>query len=427
MNYVDKWRFAYEAYTADGGFFDGGYIDRYPRESDEKYEARKKIAVYANLFAAKVSRYVGYLFKRQPVRASNNPMIRRIFDDADRRGNSIDVFMSNFAKEAKVRGAGLVLADMPKKTPETLKEQMQTRAVPYFVSIAPENLTEYKIDEEGDFEYVAFSDTLDLSAPGEKKIVEITRRYDRTGWQVIQEGDIVESGKHNLGVCPVLIFSETGEFPAVGEFTQIADLAKRHYNLRSELDEILRSQTFSILTLNADNPSDVTLKLATDNAIVYGKDMKAPSFIAPDAGPASTYQEEIAAVEALIDRIAYDVTTNKAQESGIALDIKFQGLNGSLSNFAMRLEDFEARLFDVACRYLGVRNDVTVSYPKTFNIVDVEKEIAVLESVKQLGYSIPTYERLKLQQIVSNDLHGVDVEDMQKIQAEIEDGLKEAE
>jgi len=51
----------------------------------------------------------------------------------------------------------------------------------------------------------------------------------------------------------------------------------------------------------------------------------------------------------------------------------------------------------------------------------------MLESVKQLVYDVPTYERLKLMQIVSNDLHGMDVEELQKIQAEIENGLKEAE
>ena len=179
-----------------------------------------------------------------------------------------------------------------------------------------------------------------------------------------------------------------------------------------------------MLTLQADNPADFELKLATDNAIVYGRDMQRPDFIAPEAGPAATYQEEIAKLEALIDKIAYNFTTNQAQESGIALDIKFQGLNSSLSNFAMRLEDFEARLFDLCCRYLGIPNDVTIQYAKNFSILDITKEFTTLESFKALGYSAPTYERLKLLQIINNDLNAIDAEDMDKIRSELEDGQK---
>jgi len=49
-----------------------------------------------------------------------------------------------------------------------------------------------------------------------------------------------------------------------------------------------------------------------------------------------------------------------------------------------------------------------------FSIVDVEKEISILGEVKALGYTLPKYEQLKLQQIVANDLNSVDIEDALK-------------
>jgi len=107
------------------------------------------------------------------------------------------------------------------------------------------------------------------------------------------------------------------------------------------------------------------------------------------------------------------------------LQIKFQGLNGSLSNFAMRLQDLEARAFDVVCRFLRIPNDATVRYPTEFNIVDVQNEIAVLEGIKSLGYSLPAYEKAKLERIVKTDLGGIGEEKMSKIGSEIEDGLKQ--
>ena len=422
---LNNYSFIREAYTGEGGFSNGEYVDKFPRESDEKYTERKKIAYYTNMFTSKVNRYAGYLYKTAPMRTSSNDLVTKIFNDVDNRGNSIDVFMGGFAKNAKALGSNLLLIDMPKIIPNNLGEQIQARALPYFVEIDPSSVVKYKLDKFGKFDYISFNDTIDNSSYEDDDVKPIVRYYDKTEWKIFDGKDLIDSGVHNLGICPILSFGENGVFPDVGEFNQIAYLQKKHYNLKSELDEILRGQTFSLLTVNADIPSDVELKLSTDNAIVYGKEMKEPSFIAPDASSAATYQKEIEAIEDTISKIAYDITTNQSKESGIALDIKFQGLNGSLSNFAMRLEDFERRAFKIVALYLGITNvDTAIEYPKEFNIVDVEKEIAILNEIKMLGYSLPMYEKLKLRQIISNDLSSISNDDMNAINLEIEDGLK---
>jgi len=152
--------------------------------------------------------------------------------------------------------------------------------------------------------------------------------------------------------------------------------------------------------------------------------MVRPEFIVPPVAPSNTYQEEISKLESIIDKMSYNFTTNQSQESGIALEIKFQGLNSSLSNFAMRLEDFEMRIFEVMSRYLSISEDITVSYNKEFSLNDINKEIQTLEAFKSLGYNSKTYESLKLQQIINNDLNSISLEDMDKIKAEIEDAMK---
>ncbi len=419
------YKFIKEAYTGTGGFSNGEHLDKFPRESDEKFEERKKIAYYPNLFASKVNRYVGYLFKTTPIRTSSNAIIRQILNDVDAKGNVIDVFMSSFAKTTKALGTGIVLVDMPEIIPNNLKEQTDNRAFPYIVNIEPSSVKKYKLDRYGKFEYIAYDDTINNSTYEKEDKKDITRYFDKNEWKIYEKDKVIKQGKHNLGICPVLYFGENGVFPDVGEFNQIAYLQKRYYNLKSELDEILRGQTFSILTVNANSPSDIELKLSTDNALIYGDGMTRPSFIAPESASAGIYQQEILNIEDTINKVAYDLSTNGAKESGIALDIKFQGLNGSLSNFALRLEDFEMRMFDVVCKYLGINNDVSIEYPKTFNILDVEKEITILSDIKSLGYTLPMYEKLKLQQIISNDLNSVDTENMDAIKSEIEDVLKQ--
>ncbi|BCD61369.1 hypothetical protein NitYY0826_C0208 [Nitratiruptor sp. YY08-26] len=51
----------------------------------------------------------------------------------------------------------------------------------------------------------------------------------------------------------------------------------------------------------------------------------------------------------------------------------------------------------------------------------VSQKFSTLEAFKKLGYSAPTYERLKLLQIINNDLNSIDIEDMDKIRIELED------
>lgn len=425
MDYNKKWAFAVEAYTGDGGFNDKSYIDKHTRESDDKYTERQKITDYSNIFVQKISRYIGYLYKHTPIRSTKDKMIQAIFDDADNAGNSIDVFMSGFSKVAKVRGVGLVLVDMQKDVPDNQAKQLEDRALPYFVKIKAESVVSYKIDKFGKFDFVAYKDTVNESTYEEEKIVNVVRYYDKTEWIIYDGEEVKDKGKHNLGICPILSMGENGVFPDIGEFTQVANIAKRHFNLESEMDDIMRSQTFSILTIQADNPSDVVITLSTDNAIKYGKGMNAPSFIAPDISPSETYRGKIEALESRMDEITYDISTGLGAESGIALDIKFQGLDGSLSNFAMRLNDFEVRMFEVVQKYLKINAKIEIMYPSTFNIVDLEKEISTLQAVKRLGYKLPTYESTKLKQIIGKDLSNADADSISKMNAEIEDQLKE--
>jgi hypothetical protein len=84
----------------------------------------------------------------------------------------------------------------------------------------------------------------------------------------------------------------------------------------------------------------------------------------------------------------------------------------------------ELRAYDVVCRYLGIKNDVDILYPKNFNIIDIEKEIGILSEMKQLVNS-PTYFKLKALQIISNNLNTIDVDNFDEISQEIDDSFKE--
>jgi hypothetical protein len=420
MNYTGEWKFAGEAYTGSGAFSDGTALEKFSRETDENFKRRKQSATreYENIFLSKVNRYVGYLFSRPPTRKTDSEVLGIIKDDIDGAGNDADVFFSSFSKNAKVRGVNLCLVESPQEISSNLKAQLENRELPYLVEILPERVVEYQLDKFGRFEFVAFSDTITTGGYGEQKSKEVTRYYDKSVWAIYDGKNIIESAAHGLAECPVMIFSESGKFESIGEFTQIAGMSKRLYNLASEIGLMLRSQTFSILTIWTEKGSKPDISLGTDNALHYSGD-KPPMFISSDSSQAQTYETRIGKVREAIDRVAYDVTTGEASESGISLEIKFQGLNSSLNSFAKRLEDFEQRIWWVICQKVGLKEDsISVSYEANFSIKDVQSSLDVLTAINSIA-DLPQYKAAKLASIVKDDLRGVNSETLDIVVDEI--------
>ena len=404
MSAFDPTRFQFiaDALNGAGGFADGSYLVQYPREDAAKLDRRKAIAWYANALRPACQRFVGYLTKRPPQRQFGQPLLREFAQSCTWQNDGLDVFWGSFMQDAKARGSMLLLVDRP-------ADPAAERTLPYLVAIAPERVTRYRLDARGQLAEVAFTDTADIA--GQTKTV--TRQYDAAGWAVLEGDKTLESGAHDLGICPILAFAEAGLFPHVGPFATVADLSKRLYNLRSELDEILRAQTFSLLAYQvpsaeqaAFNPSQVAEVFSTEALLVYGAE--APRFIAPPDGPATIYQAVIAQVESLIrDAALYVDPPTTQQESGVALALRFQALNSALVQFARRMEDFERRLWDVVCRWLGIAAPPEIAWSKDYSLTDLKTEIEIAQNMAALG-APPAYQAEKLKQLMALDLSSID-------------------
>lgn len=423
-----RFQFLADALNGNGGFLDGGHLIKYPRESDDKFSRRKEIAWYANDLRPACERFVGYLAKRPPVRDLPHPLLTAFADECNWSNDSLDSFWSAFTVEAKARGSMLLLVDMPAELPASRGEQQQSRAFPYLVAIEPERVKKYLLNDRGQLRSVTITDTLQ---DDNGTLTLVDRTWDEQGWRVEGE-EILSQGTHNLGVCPVLAFTETGLFPHVGNFSQIAYLSKRLYNLRSELDELLRSQTFSILAYHvpesknwgAEQAKEVGETIGTHNMLIYYG--SPPGFISPADTPTTAYMEAIARIESLIQRIALTVELPSQTESGVALTIRFQALNSTLVHFARRLEDFERKLWDLVCRWLQIENRTEINWSKDFAIADLAKEIEVAQNMEALGAPVE-YKTEKLKQLIALDLSTVAPETLEDIQTAVDEGSKEPE
>ena len=341
---------------------------RYPRESLDKFAGRNAVAHYENHLRSACERFVGFLGRRRPQRGgADSPLVKLMLEDADLRGSDLDSFWRQFALNARARGSMLLVIDKLDVVPANAADQQRLRAVPYIRSALPESVSAYEIDDTtGLFQSITLADYMVID--GKKEAIE--RDYSTTGWQIRQKDKVIERGEHAFGACQALAFTESGaEWPVVGKFGQVADLSRRLFNARSELDEILRSQTFSLLALQV--PTDqsaafeavrdkVMATIGTNSMLIYPGEQ--PAFIAPDAGPAETYGTVIQALQESISRIAMEDVTSPTKlgsnESGVSRRLRFEALNSDLATFALNMQTLERRMWAMFARALGTTNGV---------------------------------------------------------------------
>ena len=428
MDNIKRFIFLADALNASGGFADGSYLISYPRESGGKYAARQQVAWYRNFLRSACGDFVGYLSKRPPVRDTTQPLFKVLLDDADGKGNALDVFWQGFMVDAKARGSMLLAVDMPKQLPGTLADQLRARAVPYLTPIKPEQVVAYQINEDGSLALVAIpyaepASYGTLSAPLNLPKWKV---WTETEWRIQEpgiDGAVHERQPHPLGVCPVLVFTEKGDFPSCGDFAQIADLSKRHYNLCSERDEILRAQTFSLLTYQVPpeqahlfDGKQVAEAIGTHNLLTHNGGT--PSFIAPPDGPATIYNQVIADLEASIRKIALTIEQPTSQESGLALTIRFQQLNSALASFARKMEDLERRMWWLVSLWLGQSQPPNIVWSKDYSLADVATELAELQQL-QLSAFPQTVIDEKQKQIIGLMLANLAPDQLDKLMADV--------
>lgn len=377
-----------DAYYGSGGFETGQYLNKHKREADDDYRFRQKNAYYLNYFSPIVNALVDPIFKRQPLRDYSGPAaptIKEFLKDVDTSGTDIHMFMKRAAIMAKVYGVSFIVIDNVRELQaRTLAEMLQQREFPFAYVLGPQDLVEYGIDKTGALLYIQFQEIASIKdgAPQYRYVY-----YDRKRWEVWGDELMKSSGEHGLGCVPVVpLFSrmlEQKTMRPVPDLLPIARTAKALYNHCSWLGEILRNQTFPLLTIPSLDVND--LVVGTNNALGYNPDCShAPAFIAPPSDPATVLQNQIASLIQEMYRMAnlsFVINTSQNNNSGIARQWEFERTNQQLANFSLQCARAEESVMEVVAKWLNSDIEYTVTYPDDFGIVDVANELTQAQMV----------------------------------------------
>lgn len=385
----NMYRLMRDSYYGDGGYR-GAYLIPHKRETEQNYRDRQQTAYYLNHFSLIVNALVNPIFKRRPLRdwtGTASPVAEAFLEDVDGAGNDMDSFMQAAALSAKLYGAVFIVVEnfQAMDLPASMGEALAQRKFPYAYTLDPDRVEGVSIDKNGRVLSIKFRDTAVSSTMGGEK--ERTVYFDTHSWAVYENGALVSSGEHNLGEVPVVWFPsqhvKNGELNPTPELYPIAGISCSLYNHCSWLTEILRNQTFPLLTFPSKEASD--LVIGNNNALCYDGDTVRfqPGFISPPSDPAALIQSQIKTMVEEMYRMAglTFATTTKQEASGISRQWEFERTNQRLAAFAKRCAAAEWKVMALVARWMGLDLEFQATYSSDFGITDVATELKNAQAV----------------------------------------------
>ena len=385
----NMYRLMRDSYYGDGGYR-GAYLIPHKRETEQNYRDRQQTAYYLNHFSLIVNALVNPIFKRRPLRdwtGTASPVAEAFLEDVDGAGNDMDSFMQAAALSAKLYGAVFIVVEnfQAMDLPASMGEALAQRKFPYAYTLDPDRVEGVSIDKNGRVLSIKFRDTAVSSTMGGEK--ERTVYFDTHSWAVYEDGALVSSGEHNLEEVPVVWFPsqhvKNGELNPTPELYPIAGISCSLYNHCSWLTEILRNQTFPLLTFPSKEASD--LVIGNNNALCYDGDTVRfqPGFISPPSDPAALIQSQIKAMVEEMYRMAglTFATTTKQEASGISRQWEFERTNQRLAAFAKRCAAAERKVMALVARWMGLDLEFQATYSSDFGITDVATELKNAQAV----------------------------------------------
>lgn len=384
-----------DAYTGGGGFLDGTYLLRHPREDDAKIAYRQELSYYSNFVKPVVDSLTNPIFRKMIARdwtKSKSQYLAPFMHDVDRLGSTMNRFMKNAARYARLYGSVFIMVDNSRDISGNTVSLLGERKFPYLYFVKPSQVIEYKSDEHGKLLYIkyrTYETCTKIMGGVNLNTDENVWEWWRDRWKVTYCDGRVDEDVNHLGFIPMVTLygtdADTGDFMPLSPMMSIARTNLAIYNICSELRELLRNQAFSILCFPITEEVSIEklqsgIRLGSDNMLIYdGNSSKAPFFISPSADQANLLQDEINRLVEDIYRQANltGVASVQQRTSGVARQWDFEQTNQALADMAENCEIAEREIVKCFCAYTGedTNMEYKVIYPRDFGIVDVSGEL----------------------------------------------------
>jgi len=426
-----------------------GNLFRHVRETDADFSTRVRMSYYYNFCSPIIDIYTNHLFKQVILEEWGNieKAVEARQDDIDRMDSSLDEYRSNLFNLTQVYGHMYTIIDTPtiKGTIVNLKDKQDQGAFPYFVDYHPQNITNWDLDRFGQPNWVMIMECENnnpdpMSYTKDNAIKKNYRLWTRTEW-ILFDGDANEIGRgvHNLGVVPIVCTFDkksrtTRNFLGISAIADISFISRDVYNSCSELRQILRDQTFAILTLQGKANEYNQIEVGSNKGLLWPEERERPGYISPQAENAQNYFEHILMQVTKMFQLAKleggsaNQTQTGQQESGTSKAWDFNETNACLTQKAANMQDSEQKRWDIFAKWEGQKEwDGSVEYGRSFDIQSLNDDLDEAEKSMKLEMGKEFNKEIK-KSIAKKKFPRMAEEDMDKILDDIDasEGLDES-
>jgi hypothetical protein len=222
------------------------------------------------------------------------------------------------------------------------------------------------------------------------------RLWTRTEW-VLYDADYTEidRGNHQVGRVPVdVVYDKPSKkvksFSGISSIADISFIARDIYNKCSELNEILRNQTFAFLTIQGKSSDYDEISVGTSKALLYPEGMNAPVYVSPPSDNATTLMAHIDKQISKIFQLAKLDGGSASQsqqvdiQSGVSKAYDFHETNAALAKKAGHMEDGEYRLWSTFAAWEGKEFDGSIQYSRDFNVKELMADLTEAEKFMRM-------------------------------------------
>ena len=227
------------------------FLPQFPRESDESYDNRLQKSVLSP-FTKRLELMLAGMLTRKPVRLTDvSDVVTEQLFDVDLQGNDLQQWLFNTARVAIRYGHVGVLVDAP---------AAGQNGRPYWVSYSPREILGWRTEiAEGQqkLTMLRLAETITV-ADGKygEKDVERVRVLTPGAYEIHEKDDkgdynIVDEGTTSLNEIPfaVAYANRTGVLESMPPLDDIAELNLQHYQVSSDLSNILSVSAIPLLAI----------------------------------------------------------------------------------------------------------------------------------------------------------------------------------
>lgn len=405
-------------------------LHRHRREDDADYANRRRRAFYFNFVAPIVNGLIAHATKKSAIREGDEAITEWWEGVDEARECGIGQFMNYGATWAQNYGVMWACVD----------NDIAGDGSPYAYWVPPLDIWDWAV-KDGEIAWLKQFVCTEADRPTWRAQYEPGLRFrvwypDRVEtWACDREGNgekLLEERGHSAGCVPLVpLFSQRSQdytFPDGNPIAgDLALVANSVYQDCSMLQEILGEQTFSQMVIPDPGGKLDKLQISLHRFLSYDPQGAggAPAYLSPDVNQPKVLMEAIA-MKLATARQAIGVGRGRQegsmqQASAESLELESDDKKAVLSMIAGEMEDFEERLADLFYAYSGkpAPEDVSIRYPREFDLRSLQAEIMEATSLQGLGMPEPVMRQAKAD-IIERKWQSMAKEELEELQASLD-------